>query len=209
MNIKELTSFIKDYDLMFTQKLVKYLVIIGISAMKSKTQDISIETIKLIASSCKQQKLRKEMATLKEKVINIQQSITPRIGNFTFTEDKQLRISKSPLIQSQYSPIQKKKEQASNKCKKNVSIQDQDLNFLSLNLKNKSNQLSTKVEQQIKQTQSQKVSQNSYKSSKTVNMDQIANNFLNSPLIKNPLSVRSQTQQNELQYFFQNTWKQF
>ncbi|CAD8147803.1 unnamed protein product [Paramecium octaurelia] len=209
MNIKELTSFIKDYDLMFTQKLVKYLVIIGISAMKTKTQDISIETIKLIASSCKQQKLRKEMETLKEKVINIQQSITPRIGNFTFTEDKQLRISKSPLIQSQYSPIQKKKEQASNKCKKNVSIQDQDLNFLSLNLNNKSNQLSTKIEQQIKQTRSQKVSQNSYKSSKTMNMDQIANNFLNSPLIKNPLSVRNQTQQNELQYFFQNTWKQF
>ncbi|CAD8051588.1 unnamed protein product [Paramecium primaurelia] len=209
MNIKELTSFIKEYDLMFTQKLVKYLVIIGISAMKSKTQDISIETIKLIASSCKQQKLKNEMATLKEKVINIQQSITPRMGNFNFSEDKQLRISKSPLIQSQYSPIQKKKDQPSNNCKKAISIQDSDFNFQSLNLKNKSNQLSIKMEQQIKQTQSQKISQNSYQSSKKINLDQIANHFLCSPLIQNPLSVRNQSQQNELQYFFQNTWKQF
>ncbi|CAD8151163.1 unnamed protein product [Paramecium pentaurelia] len=209
MNIKELTSFIKEYDLMFTQKLVKYLVIIGISAMKSKTQDISIETIKLIASSCKQQKLKNEMATLKEKVINIQQSITPRMGNYNFSEDKQLRISKSPLIQSQYSPIQKKKDQPSNKCKKAISIQDSDFNFQSLNLKNKSNQLSIKMEQQIKQTKSQKISQNIYQSSKKINLDQIANHFLCSPLIQNPLSVRNQSQQNELQYFFQNTWKQF
>ncbi|CAD8062248.1 unnamed protein product [Paramecium sonneborni] len=210
MNIKELTQFIKDYDLKLTQKLVKYLVIIGISAMKSKTQDISIETIKLIASSCKQQKLKKEMASLKEKVINIQQSITPRVGNYIFSEDKQLRISQSPLIQSQYSPIQKKKEQPHNKNKKALSIQEQDnFNFQSLNLKNKSNQLNIQIEQQIKQTQSQKISQNNYQSSKNINLDQIANNFLNSPLIQYPLTVRNQSQQNELQYFFQNTWKQF
>ena len=50
MNIKELVQFTKDYDIKISQKLIKYLVIIGISSMKSKTQDISIETIKLIAS---------------------------------------------------------------------------------------------------------------------------------------------------------------
>ncbi|CAD8167895.1 unnamed protein product [Paramecium pentaurelia] len=209
MNIKELSSFIQEYDLKLTQKLIKYLVIIGISAMKSKTQDISIETIKLIASSCKQQKLKKEMATLKEKVINIQQSITPRMGNCNFSEDKQLRISKSPLIQSQYSPIQKKKEQFNNKTKKAISVQDQDFNFQSLNLKNKSNQLSTKLEQQNRQLQSQQVNQNCYQSSMRINLDQIANNFLRSPFIQNPLTIRNQSQQNELQYFFQNTWKQF
>ncbi|CAD8065480.1 unnamed protein product [Paramecium sonneborni] len=209
MNIKELNQFMLDYELKPSQKLIKYLIIIGISAMKSKTQDISIETIKLIASSCKQQKLRDGMAELKEKVINIQQSLSPKNGTFNFYDHKSFKNTKDQLKSTQFSPIlKKKKDDLQNKAKKGQIKQDIEFNLQSLNLnKKENNQL---INQFSEQTQSYQHFQqsNNYFTQKKVSLDQIANNFLNSPLVKNPVSARNLTQQeNELKYFFQNSWK--
>ncbi|CAD8055446.1 unnamed protein product [Paramecium primaurelia] len=209
MNIKELNQFILDYELKPSQKLIKYLVIIGISAMKSKTQDISIETIKLIASSCKQQKLRDGMAELKEKVINIQQSLSPKNGNFNLNElKKSVQNSKDQLMNSQFSPILKKKDDLQNRSKKDQINLDIELNLKSLNFnKKENNQLTYQFQQQTKQYQQTQQS-NNYFTQKKVSLDQIANNFLSSPLVKNPVSARNITQkESELKYFFQNSWK--
>ncbi|CAD8071665.1 unnamed protein product [Paramecium sonneborni] len=209
MNIKELNQFIIDYELKPSQKLIKYLIIIGISAMKTKTQDISIETIKLIASSCKQQKLRDSMAELKQRVVNIQQSLSSKNENFNFNEKKSIMNSKDRLMSTQFSPILKnKKDDLQNRAKKTLIKKDIESNLKSLNLnKKENNQLSNQL---LEQTKSQQHTQqsNNYFTQKKVSLDQIANNFLNSPLVKNPVSARNITQQeSELKYFFQNSWK--
>ncbi|CAD8159784.1 unnamed protein product [Paramecium octaurelia] len=208
MNIKELNQFMLDYELKPTQKLFKYLIIIGISSMKTKTQDISIETIKLIASSCKQQKLRDGMAELKEKVINIQQSLSPQKGNFNFNQPKTVLNSKHQLMNSQFSPILKNKEDLQIKSKKAQIQQDLESNMKSLNFnKKENNQLSNQFQQKNKPYQQPSLS-NNYFTQKKVSLDQIANNFLSSPLVKNPVSARNIAQkESELKYFFQNSWK--
>ncbi|CAK71558.1 unnamed protein product (macronuclear) [Paramecium tetraurelia] len=208
MNIKELNQFMLDYELKPTQKLFKYLVIIGIQAMKTKTSDISIETIKLIASSCKQQKLRDGMAELKEKVINIQQSLSPQKGNFNFYQPKSVLNSKDQLMNSQFSPILKKKDDLQIKSKKAQIQQDIESNLKSLNFnKKENNQQANQFQQKNKPYQLPQQS-NNYFTQKKVSLDQIANNFLSSPLVKNPVSARNITQkESELKHFFQNSWK--
>ncbi|CAD8156778.1 unnamed protein product [Paramecium pentaurelia] len=203
MNIKELNQFILDYELKPSQKLIKYLVIIGISAMKNKTQDISIETIKLIASSCKQQKLRDGMAELKEKVINIQQSLSTKSGNLIFSQNKSNQKYKDQLMDSQFSPILKKKDDLQNRSKKPHIKQDIDINLKSLNQNKKENNPQNNQFQYQSQSNQQVQQSNNYFIQKKVSLDQIANNFLSSPLVKNPISARNITQQeSELKFFF-------
>ncbi|CAD8045316.1 unnamed protein product [Paramecium primaurelia] len=203
MNIKELNQFILDYELKPSQKLIKYLVIIGISAMKNKTQDISIETIKLIASSCKQQKLRDGMAELKEKVMNIQQSISTKSGNLIFSQNKSNQKYKDQLMDSQFSPILKKKDDLQNRSKKTHIKQDVDINLKSLNQNKKENNPQNNQFQYQTQSNQQVQQSNNYFIQKKVSLDQIANNFLSSPLVKNPISARNITQQeSELKFFF-------
>ncbi|CAD8153763.1 unnamed protein product [Paramecium octaurelia] len=202
-NIKELNQFMLDYELKPSQKLIKYLVIIGISAMKSKTQDISIETIKLIASSCKQQKLRDGMAELKEKVINIQQSLSPKSANLKFSENKSIQKYKDQLMESQFSPILKRKDDEQNRTKKTQIKQDIDFNLKSLNQnKKENNPLNNQFQHQSKLNQQTQQSSD-YFIQKKVSLEQIANHFLSSPLVKNPMSARNITQQeSELKFFF-------
>ncbi|CAK91582.1 unnamed protein product (macronuclear) [Paramecium tetraurelia] len=202
-NIKELNQFMLDYELKPSQKLIKYLVIIGISAMKSKTQDISIETIKLIASSCKQQKLRDGMAELKEKVNNIQQSLSPKSSNLKFSENKSISKYKDQLMESQFSPILKRKDDAQNRTKKNQIKQDIDCNLKSLNQdKKENNPLNNQFQNQSKLNQQTQQSSD-YFIQKKVSLEQIANHFLSSPLVKNPMSARNIAQQeSELKFFF-------
>lgn len=64
MELKQFNQFVEEFKLNKTDKLLKHLVILGITSVKTKLEDVSNEAIKLLASikfnskgSCKEKSL--------------------------------------------------------------------------------------------------------------------------------------------------------
>jgi hypothetical protein len=64
MELKQFNLFVEEFKLLKTEKLLKHLIILGITSVRSKLEDVSNEAIKLLASiklclkgSCKEKSL--------------------------------------------------------------------------------------------------------------------------------------------------------
>lgn len=51
MELKHFNKFVEEYKLIKNDKLIKYLVILGIGFVKQKLEDVNQEAIKLLASN--------------------------------------------------------------------------------------------------------------------------------------------------------------
>ncbi|CAD8174234.1 unnamed protein product [Paramecium octaurelia] len=111
MELKHLNKFVEEYKLIKNDKLIKYLLILGIGFVKQKLEDINQEAIKLLANSFKQKSIHQELKNLRNKVLSLEKHIQPEQQIKYHSQPKLMPPKVTPKITEQI-PLQQNVKKA-------------------------------------------------------------------------------------------------
>ncbi|CAD8102161.1 unnamed protein product [Paramecium primaurelia] len=111
MELKYLNKFVEEYKLNKNDKLIKYLLILGIGFVKQKLEDINQEAIKLLANSFKQKSIHQELKNLRNKVLSLEKHIQPEQQIKYHSQPKLMPPKVTPKITEQI-PLQQNVKKA-------------------------------------------------------------------------------------------------
>ncbi|CAD8066259.1 unnamed protein product [Paramecium sonneborni] len=105
MELKHFNKFVDEYKLIKNDKLIKYLLILGIGFVKQKLEDINQEAIKLLANSFKEKSIHQELKNLRNKVLSLEKHIQPEQQIKYHSQPKLMPPKVTPKITEQI-PLQ-------------------------------------------------------------------------------------------------------
>ncbi|CAD8075392.1 unnamed protein product [Paramecium sonneborni] len=111
MELKQLNKFTQEYNLEKNDKLIKYLIILGIDVVKQQLNDINNEGIKCLANAQKEKSIQQELKSLRKKVLSLEKHFQPE-EQIKYHSQPKLSCSKlTPKITEQI-PIQQNVKKA-------------------------------------------------------------------------------------------------
>ncbi|CAK74724.1 unnamed protein product (macronuclear) [Paramecium tetraurelia] len=95
MELKQLNKFTEEYKLEKTHKLIKYLIILGISVAKQSLNDITQDGIKSLANAYKEKSIQQEIKSLRKKVLSLEKHFQP---------EQQIKYHSQPKLPTKITP---------------------------------------------------------------------------------------------------------
>ncbi|CAD8164723.1 unnamed protein product [Paramecium pentaurelia] len=105
MELKQLNKFTQEYNLKKSDKLIKYLIILGIGVVKQQLNDINEDGIKELSNAYKEKSIQQEIKSLRKKVLSLEKHFQPEQQIKYHSQPKLLPSKITPKITEQI-PIQ-------------------------------------------------------------------------------------------------------